>query len=55
MSYPEPRYLGDDGEVSATVRPFDQAPDLVYPATGNSVHYLATGAATGGLSGSTAG
>jgi mannose-6-phosphate isomerase-like protein (cupin superfamily) len=46
MSYPEPRYLGDGGQVSATARPGDAAPDLVLPAT--NIHYLATGAGTGG-------
>ena len=46
MSYPEPRYLGDGGRVSATRRPGDAAPDLVLPAT--DVHYLATGLSTGG-------
>ena len=47
MSYPEPRYLGGSGEVSATIRPAAQAPDLTYP-NGGGVHYLATGASTGG-------
>lgn len=46
MSYPEPRYRGDGGETSATARPGDAAPDLILPAT--NVHYLATGAGTGG-------
>ncbi len=46
MSYPEPRYLGDGGETSATARTGDAAPDLVLPAT--DVHYLATGTSTGG-------
>jgi len=55
MSYPEygnptaytqPRYEGD-GEVSAVVRPDATAPDLVY-ASGNSVEYLSTGAASNG-------
>lgn len=46
MSYPEPRYLGDGGETSATARPGDAAPDLVLPST--NVHYLATGSSTGG-------
>ncbi|HEY6744687.1 MAG TPA: cupin domain-containing protein [Mycobacteriales bacterium] len=46
MSYPEPRYHGDGGEISATVRPGDAAPDLILPAT--DVHYLATGTSTGG-------
>lgn len=47
MSYPEPRYLGDTGEVSAAFRPADRDPDLTYP-NGGSVHYLATGATTDG-------
>ena len=46
MSYPEPRYLRDTGETSATGRPAGAAPDLVLPTT--NVHYLATGASTGG-------
>jgi hypothetical protein len=28
MSYPDPRYLGDEGEISATFRPVDQGPEL---------------------------
>ena len=47
MSYPEPRYLGDGGEVSATRRPGDAVADHTY-ANGNTVHYLATGASTDG-------
>ncbi|WP_084962617.1 cupin domain-containing protein [Thermoactinospora rubra] len=50
MSYPEPRYLGDKGEISTVHRPAGQGPDLVY-ASGGSVHYLATGQSTGGLFG----
>lgn len=50
MSYPEPRYHGDDGEVSATFRPAGTPPDLTY-ASGNTCDYLATGASTGGLFG----
>ncbi len=50
MSYPEPRYLGDHGEESATVRQAGAAPDLVYP-NGTKVDYLATGASTDGLFG----
>ena len=50
MSYPEPRYHGEGGEASATVRRADAAPDLVYP-NGTTVDYLATGASTGGLFG----
>jgi len=47
MSYPEPRYLGDRGEVSATYRPDTTPPDVTY-ANGTTVHYLATGASTNG-------
>lgn len=50
MSYPEPRYLGDRGELTATVRPSDTPAELVYP-NGNRVRYLATSAQTGGLFG----
>ena len=50
MTYPDARYRAQDGEPSATYRPADHAADLVY-ANGNTVHYLATGAATGGLFG----
>jgi hypothetical protein len=50
MSYPEATYLGDRGEVSATYRPMNHPPELTYP-TGNTAHYLATGASTGGLFG----
>jgi mannose-6-phosphate isomerase-like protein (cupin superfamily) len=47
MSYPAARYLGSDGEVSATYRPVATAPDLVFP-NGTRVHYLATGASSRG-------
>ena len=47
MSYPDPRYLGDGGEVSATYREAGHEPDFTY-RTGNTVHYLATGASTNG-------
>jgi mannose-6-phosphate isomerase-like protein (cupin superfamily) len=50
MTYPEPTYLGDTGEVSATHRPSNHEPDLTY-ANGTTVHYLATGASTDGLFG----
>jgi mannose-6-phosphate isomerase-like protein (cupin superfamily) len=46
MSYPEPRYLGDGGTASATVRPAG-APPEVDGAT-SSASYLATGAGTDG-------
>ena len=47
MTYPDPRYHGDGGEVSATHRDAGAAPDFVYPS-GTKVHYLATGASTNG-------
>jgi mannose-6-phosphate isomerase-like protein (cupin superfamily) len=47
MTYPEPRYLGDGGELTATYRPNDHEPDLVFD-NGPTVHYLATGASTNG-------
>ena len=47
MTYPEPRYLGTGGEVSATHRPAGGTPELTYQG-GNTVHYLATGASTNG-------
>ena len=50
MSYPDPRYLGEGGEVSATYRPVDQAAELTSPS-GNKTHYLATGNSTHGLFG----
>jgi mannose-6-phosphate isomerase-like protein (cupin superfamily) len=46
MSYPEPRYHGETGEVSARLRPQAHEPELRY-TSGGSVHYLATGASTG--------
>lgn len=50
MTYPEPRYLRETGEISATYRPVSHPPELTYPS-GNTAHYLATGASTGGLFG----
>lgn len=49
-TYPPPLFHGEHGVISATVRPADTEPDLVYP-NGNRVHYLATGRGTGGLFG----
>jgi mannose-6-phosphate isomerase-like protein (cupin superfamily) len=49
MSYPPPLYSGDQGEVSAWLRPAWEPPDLQGPST--EVHHLATGATTGGLFG----
>jgi mannose-6-phosphate isomerase-like protein (cupin superfamily) len=50
MTYPPPRYHGPEGDVSATYRPDGTAPELVYP-NGTRVHYLSSGASTGGLFG----
>lgn len=47
MTYPDAQYLGEGGEISATRRPADHEPDLIY-ANGNTVQYLATGASTKG-------
>ena len=47
MSYPEPRYTGDTGEISARFRLAGQPPELPY-RSGNTVSYLATGASTNG-------
>jgi quercetin dioxygenase-like cupin family protein len=47
MSYPPPGYTGDTGEVSAALRRHDHAPELLQ-SSGGAVHYLATGASTGG-------
>jgi quercetin dioxygenase-like cupin family protein len=47
LSYPEPRYFGDTGEVDSAFRPNDTPPDLTYQA-GGTVDYLATSAATRG-------
>jgi quercetin dioxygenase-like cupin family protein len=49
MSYPPPIYPGDSGEASAWLRPVGTPPDL--RSTNTEVHYLATGATTGGLFG----
>jgi quercetin dioxygenase-like cupin family protein len=45
MSYPDPRYFGDGGEATATLRHADHKPELTNPS-GGAVHYLATGATT---------
>jgi len=50
VSYPDPRYLGAAGEVSASLRRADTEPDFTYPG-GNTVDYLASGAVTHGLFG----
>ena len=50
LAYPEPQYDGARGEASATYRPASHPPELTYPS-GNTAHYLATGASTGGTYG----
>jgi mannose-6-phosphate isomerase-like protein (cupin superfamily) len=47
LSYPQPRYVAEGGELAATFRPADHEPELTY-ANGNTVHYLATGESTNG-------
>jgi quercetin dioxygenase-like cupin family protein len=47
MSYPEPRYHGDNGIASATFRRSGHEPELSY-TSGGTAHYLATGASTAG-------
>lgn len=47
MSYPEPRYFGDTGEVSARFRQADEGPDLAIGSL-TEARYLATGATTDG-------
>lgn len=47
MSYPDPRYVGESGEASASLRPHDHRPDLSYPS-GGTVDYLATSDGTAG-------
>jgi mannose-6-phosphate isomerase-like protein (cupin superfamily) len=46
MSYPDPVYLGDGGELSSRFRPATTPPEL--PRPGGAASYLATGASTGG-------
>ncbi|WP_067180186.1 cupin domain-containing protein [Microtetraspora niveoalba] len=50
MSYPQPRYLGETGENSGVFRLGSTPPDLrMRPdGRGTGLHYLATGASTGG-------
>src|SRR5689334_22128819 len=47
MSYPEARYRGDTGEITATYRRAGRRPDLVI-GSDTAVSYLATGASTRG-------
>jgi mannose-6-phosphate isomerase-like protein (cupin superfamily) len=46
MSYPDARYLGDTGEISAVYRTRDQEPELIMRS--GTASYLATGATTHG-------
>ncbi len=46
MSYPEARYLGENGTASATVRLAGAPPEV--DGTASAASYLATGAGTGG-------
>jgi mannose-6-phosphate isomerase-like protein (cupin superfamily) len=48
--YPDPVYLGENGEASATLRRADAPPELVYP-NGTRVSYIATHRSTQGLFG----
>lgn len=47
MSYPDPRYFGDDGESTSRFRAADTPPELPRPG-GGAASYLATGATTDG-------
>lgn len=47
MSYPDARYLGEEGEISARYRPADQRPEVTI-GSGTALRYLATGASTNG-------
>ncbi|MCT2592921.1 cupin domain-containing protein [Streptomyces sp. N2-109] len=47
MSYPEPRYAGETGQVSAVRRPAEAPAEVVSPE-GGTIHYLATQATTEG-------
>jgi hypothetical protein len=48
MSYPPARHHGEGGEVSARIRLHDAKPEIEQ-ASGGAVHYLTTGASTGGV------
>jgi mannose-6-phosphate isomerase-like protein (cupin superfamily) len=50
LSYPNHLYTDKEGESTTWHRPVDAAPDIIYP-TGNTAHYLITGARSGGLVG----
>jgi len=46
MSYPEPKYFGETGEIDAHFRPAGHPTELFF--NNGSADYLATGASTGG-------
>jgi mannose-6-phosphate isomerase-like protein (cupin superfamily) len=48
VSYPDPVYFGESGEASATFRPADLEPEVVYTTGTARGHFLATGELTGG-------
>ena len=50
LSYPDPVYLGETGEASATYRPADHEPDIEY-VNGTRAHYLMKGESSRGLFG----
>lgn len=54
MSYPDPIYLGEHGEASATFRAATAEPEVVY-ANDTRVHFLMRVTGRAGCSGSTAG
>jgi mannose-6-phosphate isomerase-like protein (cupin superfamily) len=47
MSYPTPRYLGENGDISALFRLASTEPELI-SESGQRIHYLATDASTRG-------
>jgi mannose-6-phosphate isomerase-like protein (cupin superfamily) len=47
MSYPTPRYRGENGDISAVFRPASTEPELI-SGPGQRIHYLATHASTEG-------
>jgi quercetin dioxygenase-like cupin family protein len=47
IQYPPPKYAGEPGLVNAALRRSDHEPEIRNRA-GGAVHYLATGASTGG-------
>jgi quercetin dioxygenase-like cupin family protein len=47
MSYPDARYMGEEGEISATFRPADQEPELTIGSS-TAIRYLATRESTNG-------